>query len=62
MPFKSASQKRKFGELVSQGKMSQQTFDEWNRETPANLPERIGKKKTSTKAPQSDLRKRFGLK
>lgn len=39
MPFKSDAQRRKFAELVAQGKMSQSTFDEWNRETPAKLPE-----------------------
>lgn len=41
MPFKSEAQRKKFGELVSQGKMSQATFDEWNSETPDKLPERL---------------------
>lgn len=47
MPFKSEAQRRKFGELVKQGKMSQQTFNTWNAETPkGRLPERIGPKKS----------------
>lgn len=41
MPFKSNAQRRKFGELVKQGKMSQKTFDEWNSDTPKELPDRI---------------------
>lgn len=45
MPFKSEAQRRKFGEMVEQGKMSQATFDEWNATTPANLPDRVGKQK-----------------
>lgn len=46
MPFKSEAQRRKFGELVKQGKLKQSEFDKWNSETPKNdLPERIGSKK-----------------
>lgn len=41
MPFKSEAQRRKFGELVATGKMSQATFDEWNRDTPESLPPRL---------------------
>lgn len=42
MPFKSQAQRRKFAELLVQGKISNQTFEEWNRETgAAKLPERI---------------------
>jgi hypothetical protein len=47
MPFKSQAQRRKFGELVKQGKMSQETFDTWNKETgKKKLPEKIGPKPT----------------
>ena len=62
MPFKSEAQRRKFGELVSQGKMSQQTFDEWNKDTGKNLPERIGPKKQvrSVKDIESEYKRRFG--
>jgi len=41
MPFKSEAQRRKFLELVKQGKMSQATFDEWNSETPKKIPGRV---------------------
>lgn len=44
MPFKSDSQRKKFGEMVKQGKISQQVFDEWNSETPANIPDRLNTK------------------
>ena len=46
MPFKSKSQFRKFQQLLSEGKISQDTFDQWVDETPniKKLPERIGKK------------------
>jgi len=41
MPFKSQAQRRKFAELLVQGKISAETFEEWNRETgTAKLPER----------------------
>jgi hypothetical protein len=40
MPFKSQAQRRKFAELLVKGKISEQTFEEWNRETgSAKLPE-----------------------
>jgi hypothetical protein len=42
MPFKSRAQRRKFAELLVQGKISPQTFEEWNRETGTKrLPERV---------------------
>jgi hypothetical protein len=41
MPFKSKAQTRKFAQLLVQGKISNQTFEEWNRETGGKkLPER----------------------
>jgi hypothetical protein len=50
MPFKSQAQRRKFAELLVQGKISNQTFEEWNRETGGRkLPERVAKK-TKAKA------------
>ena len=50
MPFKSQAQRRKFAELLLKGKISNQTFEEWNRETgSAKLPERV-KPKASTKS------------
>jgi hypothetical protein len=42
MPFKSQAQRRKFAELLLKGAISNQTFEEWNRETgSAKLPERV---------------------
>ena len=41
MPFKSQAQRRKFAELLVEGKISPETYEEWNRETgSAKLPER----------------------
>jgi hypothetical protein len=54
MPFKSAAQRRKFAELLVEGKISAETYEEWNRETGSKkLPERVkpkrgAKKKAST--------------
>jgi hypothetical protein len=43
MPFKSKAQRRKFAALLVEGKISDETFEEWNRETgKAKLPERVG--------------------
>jgi hypothetical protein len=51
MPFKSQAQRRKFAELLVQGKISNQTFEEWNRETGGKkLPERVRAKSKSTSA------------
>ena len=52
MPFKSQAQRRKFAQLLVEGKISNQTFEEWNRETGGKkLPERVGARaKTSNRA------------
>jgi hypothetical protein len=43
MPFKSQAQRRKFAQLLVEGKISPQTFEEWNREIgDRKLPERAG--------------------
>lgn len=51
MPFKSKAQRRKFAELLVKGEISEETFEEWNRETgSAKLPERVkGAKKRSSR-------------
>jgi hypothetical protein len=53
MPFKSKAQRRKFAELLVQGEISPETYEEWNRETGSqSLPERVtkkAKKKTTKK-------------
>ena len=33
MPFKSKAQRRKFAELLVEGKIKPETFEEWNRST-----------------------------
>jgi len=49
MPFKSQAQRRKFAQLLVEGKISHRTFEEWNRETGRkNLPERVGTKKKAS--------------
>lgn len=57
MPFKSQAQRRKFAQLMVQGKISHETFEEWNRETGGKkLPEHVArkpvKKKTATRRPR----------
>jgi hypothetical protein len=50
MPFKSQAQRRKFAELLVQGKISNKTYEEWNRETGGKkLPERVKKKRAKTR-------------
>jgi hypothetical protein len=50
MPFKSQAQRRKFAELLVKGEISNETFEEWNRETGGKkLPERVKKKTTKKK-------------
>jgi len=50
MPFKSQAQRRKFAQLLVEGKISNQTFEEWNRETGGkHLPERVGRKSATAK-------------
>ena len=42
MPFKSKAQRRKFAELLVNGKITEQQYEEWNRSTgKKELPERI---------------------
>ena len=61
MPFKSKAQRRKFAELLVEGKISNETFEEWNRETGrAKLPERVKPKdkpkRTARKGARSKTR------
>jgi hypothetical protein len=51
VPFKSKAQRRKFAELLVKGEISDETFEEWNRETgKAKLPERVHPKPRRAKA------------
>jgi hypothetical protein len=61
MPFKSQAQRRKFAQLLVEGKISNDTFEEWNRETGGKkLPERVGStpSRKSAKKPAKRRRKR----
>ena len=62
MPFKSKAQRRKFAELLVAGKISDETFEEWNRSTgTATLPERVkpnAKAKSKAKSKAKAIRKR----
>ena len=52
MPFKSKAQRRKFAQLLVEGKISDETYEEWNRSTGRKeLPERVtpAKKRKSAK-------------
>ena len=63
MPFKSRAQRRKFAELLMNGKISDKTYEEWNRETGrAKLPEYAhpkakGAKKGARKSASSTTKK-----
>lgn len=59
MPFKSQAQRRKFAQLLVEGKISNETFEEWNRETGSKkLPERVGLKSKTARATRSAGRRR----
>jgi hypothetical protein len=50
MPFKSQAHRRKFAQLLVEGKISNETFEEWNRETGGRkLPERVKRKKPAAR-------------
>ena len=58
MPFKSQAQRRKFAQLLVEGKISNETFEEWNRETGGKkLPERVKRKAAGTKKKATGARK-----
>ena len=59
MPFKSQAQRRKFAQLLVEGKIKPETFEEWNRETgSAKLPERAADKKKKTAKKKTGVRKK----
>ena len=50
MPIKSKAQRRKFAEFLVEGKITPETFEEWNRAAgKAKLPERLHPKVTTKK-------------
>jgi len=63
MPFKSKAQRRKFAELLVDGKITDEQYEEWNRSTgKKELPERIhpvpGAKKKTTATKKTTARKK----
>jgi hypothetical protein len=58
MPFKSKAQRRKFAELLVTGKITPETYEEWNRETGGKvLPERVQKKAKKKKVKRKSAKK-----
>ena len=50
MPFKSKAQRRKFAQLLVEGKISDDQYEEWNRSTGKKvLPERLHPKTSAKK-------------
>jgi len=50
MPFKSKAQRRKFAQLLVDGKITDAQYEEWNRSTGKKiLPERVHAKKSAKK-------------
>lgn len=62
MPIKSKAQRRKFAQLLVEGKISPETFEEWNRGAgKAELPERLHpKKKAGRSKKKASSRKKAG--
>jgi hypothetical protein len=61
MPFKSKAQRRKFAQLLVEGKITDEQYEEWNRSTGRKaLPERVGDKAAVKKrsAKKSTTKKR----
>jgi hypothetical protein len=59
MPFKSAAQRRKFAELLVQGKISAETFEEWNRETGSKkLPDHVKPRRKRAAAAKKKTKKK----
>jgi hypothetical protein len=51
VPFKSQAQRRKFAQLLVEGKISNEAFERWNQETgSAKLPQRVAAKTRKKKA------------
>lgn len=60
MPIKSKAQRRKFAELLVEGKITPETFEEWNRGAGSrDLPERVNKsKKKKSKAKRKTAKRK----
>ena len=65
MPFKSKAQRRKFAQLLVDGKITDAQYEEWNRSTGKKvLPERVHPKKSAknTTGRKSTAKKRTARK
>ena len=64
MPFKSQAQRRKFAQLLVEGKITDEQYEEWNRSTGTkSLPERVGPKGAAKKgAAKKGAAKKAGVK
>ena len=65
MPIKSKAQRRKFAQLLVEGKITPETFEEWNRGAGSReLPERVTpkKKRKTTKKTKSTKKKKTAKK
>jgi hypothetical protein len=59
MAVKSKAQRRKFAELLVEGKIKPEVYERWNREAGSKeLPERVGKKKRKKKAKKKRAKNR----
>jgi hypothetical protein len=59
MPFKSKAQRRKFAQVLVEGEITPDVYEEWNRETGgAHLPERVTKRKKATRRKPAAGRKK----
>jgi hypothetical protein len=63
MPSKSRAQRRKFAQLLVEGKISNETFEEWNREARGKkLPERVGVNAQKSRKTKLTVVRRFAKK
>ena len=63
MPFKRQAQRRKFSQPLVDGKISNETFEEGNRETGSKqLPERVRGAAKNSSGPKKSVRRRTSRK
>jgi len=60
MPFKSIAQKQKWGQLLSEGKVTQAQYDTRENETTGPLPERAAPRRRTVGASRSADAAQFG--
>jgi hypothetical protein len=59
VPFKSKAQRRKFAQLLVEGKITDEQYEEWNRSTGRKvLPERLHPKRAAKKRTAARKRRR----